>query len=217
MNLIERDISKDLEAFEVLGSVLEVCSFSFDQLDMVDLRQAAIRSMEVFQQRYVERWERLNPDLNIDEYFNIKIDRSKSPQFKEISLQDFIGHGYSLKKNELALYNYAPGVVSGACSEGLVYALLSPPYSLRLNLGKQVFGSAEHASIEKDLMSRILLDFLKVLGLELKVESSIKFYEWSVDWSNYFDAGKEWWGAFYWSVLDKKNKQLTFIAASATD
>lgn len=37
------------------------------------------------------------------------------------------------------------------------------------------------------------------------------------DWSNYFDAGKEWWGTFYWTVFNKKNNTIMVLGASETD
>lgn len=42
-------------------------------------------------------------------------------------------------------------------------------------------------------------------------------YEWSTDWSDYFDDGHEWWGAACWTVYDKKLDRYTVILASATD
>jgi hypothetical protein len=40
---------------------------------------------------------------------------------------------------------------------------------------------------------------------------------WSTDWSNYFDAGKEWWGAFYWTVRPTGSNVIVVIGASSTD
>ena len=40
---------------------------------------------------------------------------------------------------------------------------------------------------------------------------------WSTDWSNYFEAGKEWWGAFYWTILLEEKQEIIVIGASATD
>ena len=42
-------------------------------------------------------------------------------------------------------------------------------------------------------------------------------YEWSTDWSDYFDDGHEWWGACCWSIYDPKTARFTVIMASATD
>lgn len=48
-------------------------------------------------------------------------------------------------------------------------------------------------------------------------DESIEVYEWTTDWSNYFDAGHEWWGAACWSVYDRSLNRYVVIMASTTD
>ena len=45
----------------------------------------------------------------------------------------------------------------------------------------------------------------------------LEVYEWTTDWSDYFDAGHEWWGALCFTVYDKTLDRFTVIMASATD
>jgi hypothetical protein len=45
----------------------------------------------------------------------------------------------------------------------------------------------------------------------------LEIYEWSTDWSDYFDDGHEWWGALCLSVYDKTLDRFVIIMASATD
>lgn len=45
----------------------------------------------------------------------------------------------------------------------------------------------------------------------------LEVLEWATDWSNYFDAGHEWWGAACWSVYDRRLDRLAVLFASATD
>ena len=45
----------------------------------------------------------------------------------------------------------------------------------------------------------------------------LEVYEWTTDWSNYFDAGHEWWGAACWSVYDSSLNRYVVIMASTTD
>ncbi|MBO4312275.1 MAG: hypothetical protein J5828_04690 [Desulfovibrionaceae bacterium] len=45
----------------------------------------------------------------------------------------------------------------------------------------------------------------------------LEIYEWSTDWSNYFDDGHEWWGTACWSVYDKRMDRYIVIMASTTD
>ncbi len=45
----------------------------------------------------------------------------------------------------------------------------------------------------------------------------LEVYEWTTDWSNYFDDGREWWGTACWSVYDKRMNRYSVIMAEATD
>ena len=45
----------------------------------------------------------------------------------------------------------------------------------------------------------------------------LAIYEWSTDWSDYFDAGHEWYGACCWSVFDKSMDRYVVMLVSATD
>ncbi len=45
----------------------------------------------------------------------------------------------------------------------------------------------------------------------------LEVYEWSTDWSDYFDDGHEWWGALCLTVYDRSLDRFVVILASATD
>ena len=45
----------------------------------------------------------------------------------------------------------------------------------------------------------------------------LEVYEWTTDWSEYFDDGHEWWGALCLTVYDKSLRRFVVILASATD
>ena len=46
---------------------------------------------------------------------------------------------------------------------------------------------------------------------------ALTVYEWSTDWSDYFDDGHEWWGAACWSIYDHSLDRYVVVLASATD
>ena len=46
---------------------------------------------------------------------------------------------------------------------------------------------------------------------------SLDIYEWTTDWSDFFDAGHEWYGACCWSVYDKTLGRYAVMLVSATD
>ena len=45
----------------------------------------------------------------------------------------------------------------------------------------------------------------------------LEIYEWTTDWSEYFDEGHEWWGTLCLTVYDKTLDRFAVIMASATD
>ena len=45
----------------------------------------------------------------------------------------------------------------------------------------------------------------------------LEIYEWTTDWSDYFNDGHEWWGTACWSVYDKCVNRYVVILAEATD
>ena len=46
---------------------------------------------------------------------------------------------------------------------------------------------------------------------------ALEVYRWTTDWSDYFDEGREWWGALCLTVYDKTLDRFVVIMASATD
>ena len=46
---------------------------------------------------------------------------------------------------------------------------------------------------------------------------ALEIYEWSTDWSDFFDDGHEWYGACCWSVYDKTLNRYVVMLVSATD
>ena len=46
---------------------------------------------------------------------------------------------------------------------------------------------------------------------------ALDIYEWTTDWSGFFDAGHEWYGACCWSIYDKSMNRYVVMLVSATD
>ncbi len=46
---------------------------------------------------------------------------------------------------------------------------------------------------------------------------TLDIYEWTTDWSDFFDDGHEWYGACCWSVYDKTINRYVVMLVSATD
>lgn len=61
-------------------------------------------------------------------------------------------------------------------------------------------------------------DFRKVNEVLFpKGTDALDIYEWTTDWSDYFEAGHEWYGACCWSVYDKSMDRFVVMLVSATD
>lgn len=61
-------------------------------------------------------------------------------------------------------------------------------------------------------------DFVRVnAALFPNGTDQLEVYEWTTDWSDYFDEGHEWWGALCLTVYDKSLDRFVVIMASATD
>jgi len=96
----------------------------------------------------------------------------------------------------------SPGVDVGAGGQ-FAYAYLNPPYGL----------TGSPAKIQKtfdDIREAILPEGHAATILDWTSSSIDKV-------SNYFKAGKEWWGVFLFSIYIPDLQKLTIIAGSATD
>ena len=61
-------------------------------------------------------------------------------------------------------------------------------------------------------------DFVRVnAALFPNGTDGLEVYEWTTDWSDYFDEGHEWWGTLCLTVYDNTLDRFVVIMASATD
>lgn len=82
--------------------------------------------------------------------------------------------------------------------EGFVHAFCDPPYGLR-----------------RANPMRLLSTFRRLVLHQLAPETEI--WQWDTEGSNYFDAGKEWWGSFFWTVQPPPGRIIVALLASTTD
>jgi len=223
MKLIEdKRTLKTQEKFEDLGGEIELCVFNIPKDSCLDYHlhlEASIEGMKIFKYRYEDSWKKRNGDLDINKYYNIKIFEDKTPKGAKISIPTFLGKGYDIKNRCIDLYEYSNDIrINKNDINGLAYALLDPPHGL-YTTGPNEKWSTEYGKHEQlkltELFHLFINDTFEINNLENT--NHLEVYKWSNDWSNYFDAGKEWWGTFYWSIIDKKRDKIIIIAASATD
>jgi hypothetical protein len=83
----------------------------------------------------------------------------------------------------------------------IMAAIHDPPYGIRNNLK---LSDPTVTTIKKDLF-----DNYKLSGYSWIDERS--------DWSSFFDAGKEWWGIYAYTMYNRKSSSLVVALASSTD
>ena len=86
--------------------------------------------------------------------------------------------------------------------DGYKSAFFDPPYGL--------FGRAS----DREMIDLFNAINRHILGSE---PDRAEIFSWSTDWSNYFDAGHEWWGAFYWTIRPSGSDRVFVVAGSTTD
>jgi hypothetical protein len=85
-------------------------------------------------------------------------------------------------------------------TDGYAEAFSDPPYGMRLGLAEL---SSLFEQINRELLG----------GLH----DTLEVWQWSTDWSTWFEPGSEWWGAYLWTAAPADRPWITVIAASATD
>ncbi|WNO10071.1 hypothetical protein [Teredinibacter sp. KSP-S5-2] len=215
------NVVEEYKFFKNINAVLDIARFPVNENATSTDPRLIINALEEFGNRYKAIFQKINPDLDIKEYFNIQIDYQSANGIKgrEIEIHEFWGEGYDITNNTVNLFEYSKNCMSTSVDSGLAHALLDPPYCLKRPPSVPSKISIERKDPERKWMTDLVNRFNNEV-LKIDVNSSLNHIiieEWPTNWSNYFDAGNEWWGSFLWSVLDKKNKWVTVIGASTTD
>ncbi|MFN7119176.1 MAG: hypothetical protein ACK4TA_20425 [Saprospiraceae bacterium] len=82
-----------------------------------------------------------------------------------------------------------------------VHAFMEPPYPILT--GKTIREKGEY-----------LIEFMNFFFSDKK---KIEIIKWSTDCSPFFDVGKEWWGAFFWTIYNPEKDWYIGICGSETD
>ena len=164
------------------------------------------------------------------QFFSIKFDETSISALAptKISWKQFLGPRYDFQRHGLlvhgiedhfnSLFFYQdeereenivkPMDEDDESDAGLAYAFSDPPYPLcsnkRMNWPR--VSLKERGELFDELLNKVL---------SVSAESTL--YRWPTDWSNYFDAGNEWWGTFLWTLSNPGHDRIIVIAASTTD
>ena len=220
------DIDALLARYEEMGGVAEHAILKRGILqprNMETHRQAALRTLEFLGQRADKGYERLvqleaykhHPR---DQYFRVEFQPERLSGH-EISLTAFLGPYFRL----LCSCHSMPQEGSKMRCEIEYADLLSkiaPLYTAETGSGPEgyahAFATSAHGldATEEDIAAL----FFSVAGaLFCGFHCPLTIFEWSTDCSNYFDAGHEWWGSYFWTVGPEGAAYIVGIAASTTD
>jgi hypothetical protein len=157
-------------------------------------RLAALAGMAAIDRR-LEQWaaEKSSPEFPADRFFRVWWDEAKLTG-QCVTLSTFWGTD-DVEPKELGARAWSIPTV-----DGYKTAFFHPPHGLG---GTNEERAALFANINR-----------RVLGT---APESAEIFSWATDWSNYFDAGLEWWGAFFWTVRASGSSRFVAIGVSATD
>lgn len=82
-----------------------------------------------------------------------------------------------------------------------VHAFMEPPYSIQT--GKTIKEKGDY-----------LIDFMNYFFSDF---NRLEIMKWSTDCSDFFNAGKEWWGTYFWTVYNPNKDWYVGICGSETD
>ena len=158
------------------------------------------RGMYFRHENYFEKLESSGIQITIQEFFGPQFDfLTNKPLIKGVKrLYNSYFYYDTIEDEESAIDIKSSGTLY---RRGFIGAFLDPPHSIRI--GRNVF---EHG--------KYFLDFCKLLFSDIE---KIEIYKWSVDSSNYFVTGKEWWGAFFWTIYNPVKNIYIGAVASTTD
>ncbi len=224
INQVQKEI---LDKFESRGGVVDFFILSpEDGLPEYELHKAsALKGLELAQAEVDNYFVDLisqekYKNRKRDEFFKVTIEEGKL-EGKRVSLKEFVGFRFDFESNRL--------LVKGSSSEflnsffwagedeitenivdsrdlesvvppGLSSAFAEPPYNLS--------GSA------KDI-NKLFIEIKDNLFDGFDEKATI--YSWSTNCSTYFDAGHEWWGAYFYTYQATLSKNIVVVLASSTD
>lgn len=148
------------------------------------------------------RWSPIEEVTTRDRGFTYDADPSRAT-FERITVEEFVGPFYDWSTHRLKspwVDGSRGGLPHGPITHGYADAFSGPPYPLR-------------EPIEKTSKWFEAINTGTFGGLN----QNLVVLRWSTDWSNYFDAGHEWWGAYCWTVQLVGSAMITGIGVSSTD
>jgi hypothetical protein len=192
----EPELSSLLERYDAAGGVLDYVFFAAHDIGPPPTfhRAAALAGMVEIDRRLEQRANRTaSEEYPIEMFYRVRWDEAKLTG-EGISFSSFWGTD-DVEPKPIGDRAWSIPIV-----DGYKTAFFHPPHGLRGS-------AAENAKLFADLNRY-------VLGTD---PQGAEIFSWSTDWSNYFDAGHEWWGALYWTIRPAGSQRMVVVGASTTD
>jgi hypothetical protein len=212
------------------------CAVRFASFEVVDggnvaaHREVALRLLELQRDRIDRHFAELlqRPEYvgrHRSEFFVVTIIENLLGPGDRIPLKEFLGPGCDLPGRRLLLRGHTKNhlnhlfwtgddenfrnVVQAEVGDDFTSAFLEPPYSLIQLVGQE---ARPLTNTEKH---RLFFETIDRLFGGLSENCTI--FRWSADSSSYFDAGKEWWGTYFYTVFAPDFSRIVGVVASTTD
>ena len=202
--ILTPEINQLLSEFSNLGGVLDFKIFKITgpYISIEAHVTTARHTLELLKQDNDKYFDDLSKSLGTDRDMYFKIDNKHvlADSGTLITPSQFFGHYHDIK-SQGNLTNFINNN-SDFTTQGYTYAFLNPPYS---------FGKTQMTDQE---IERYFINFNQFMFNDI---SKLTIYSWLTDCSNYFEAGNEWWGSFFWTVYNPEKDWFIGIAASTTD
>ncbi|MCQ4166324.1 hypothetical protein [Tahibacter harae] len=222
-----KDCTALRQQLQEIGCVLDFSVFALDGEDGADAathRAAALHTLRTLQRDSDAYFERLlrRPEYAArrrEEFFRMHVDAAALGVGELLDTAEFLGPLCDLARGALLLrgeenpgrddlYWYGDAEIAAnrvrapelRGDGGLAYAYLYPPYNL-------------HA--DNAVRNGLFFELLDHLIGGRRGDYVIR--RWSAASSNYFDAGREWWGTYFWTVYPHGTRRIVGIAGSSTD
>jgi hypothetical protein len=192
----EESLARLLAEYETRGGRIDFVFLEADAAVSGDAlhRAAALEGMAAIDRRLEQHAIRhASEEYPVEQFFRVTADEAML-EGAHVTLSDFWG------TDNVEFQQISDRAWSIPPIDGYKPAFFHPPYGL-------AGGVSDNLALFDEINRH-------VLGGD---PQRAEIWVWSTNWSNYFDAGHEWWGAFYWTVRAAGGQRVCVIAASATD
>ena len=213
-----------LERFRRDGGVLQTSFFTYDaDDDPPDVealsRQALLLRFEQMDAENAAFRAQLPPGTRA---FELRRTPGMALVATRTTFATILGAAFDVNSAELRLFSFGADYKSRSSNdyEGLPRALLDPPYGVRVPGAREWPKTLAEEPAYHLAYGKVLRAYVEeVLGVSLfeRDPAPPVCLRWSTDWTNYFDAGREWWGTFCWTLLRPADRVVIVLMASSTD